>query len=146
MLVIKKLSWLKILYLFFLIMIKIQGIGTALLLLVNPCIPLHHMPHSYQLSSEKKTLHLSPYCRLCSTHYAAMLLFNLKRTSAIKVVTMKLHTISVTNGSLPQNRHLVVSKDEWDAKEGTGKNALYEQQCPKRHLLGWSNVKSEKSN
>jgi len=31
----------------------------------------------------------------------------------------------------------VESKDEWDTKEGTGKsmkNALYVQQCGKRHL------------
>jgi len=51
--------------------------------------------------------------------------------------------ISVTNG----NYHMAttkstlfqVSKDEWNIKEGTGKamkNALHEQQCPKKHLSG----------
>jgi len=49
---------------------------------------------------------------------------------------------------LPHNWHLsVVSKDEWDTKEGPGKsmmNTLYVQQHAKRHLSGWSNVNSEK--
>jgi len=41
----------------------------------------------------------------------------------------------------------VVSKDEWDTKEGTGKsmkNALYVQWHGKRYLLGWSDVKQQK--
>jgi len=48
---------------------------------------------------------------------------------------------------LSQNRHFVASKDEWDTKEDTGKsmkNALYEQQCPKRHLSSGSNIKQQK--
>jgi len=42
----------------------------------------------------------------------------------------------------------MVSKDEWGTKEGTGKfmkNMLYEQQYPKRHLSGWSNVEQWKN-
>jgi len=42
---------------------------------------------------------------------------------------------------------LVVSKDEWYTKEGTGKfmkNALHVQQYGKRHLLGRSDVKQQK--
>jgi len=60
-----------------------------------------------------------------------------KRTFAIKVATMK---IMITNGShhMPTTKStlFVVSKDEWDTKEGSGKSikkALYEQWC---HLLG----------
>jgi len=37
----------------------------------------------------------------------------------------------------------VVSKDEWDTKEGTGKSmksTFYEHRCLKRHLSGWSEV------
>jgi len=49
---------------------------------------------------------------------------------------------------LPQNRHLsVVSKDEWDTKEGPGKsmkNALYVQWHGKRHLSGWSDIEQQK--
>jgi len=65
----------------------------------------------------------------------------LKRTSAIKVATMKLRTISVTSGShhvsTTKSTLFVVRKDEWDTKEGTGKsmkNALHVQRYDKRHL------------
>jgi len=37
----------------------------------------------------------------------------------------------------------VVSKDEWDIKEGTGKsmkNAFYVQQYGKSHLSGWKKI------
>jgi len=42
----------------------------------------------------------------------------------------------------------MVSKDEWDTKEGTGKsmkNTLYVQRYGKRYLLGWSDVKQQKN-
>ena len=49
-------------------------------------------------------------CQLYSTHYAALQIKNYsKSTSAVKVATMKIWTISVMNGShhvLPSNRHL----------------------------------------
>jgi len=41
----------------------------------------------------------------------------------------------------------VVSKDEWDKKEGPGKsmkNALYVQLHDKRHLFGWSDIEQRK--
>jgi len=41
----------------------------------------------------------------------------------------------------------MVSKDEWDKKEGPGKsmkNALYAQQHGQRYLLSWSNIKQWK--
>jgi len=61
-----------------------------------------------------------------------------KRTSTIKVATMKIMDNFCYEWYLPQNWHFVVSKDEWDTEEGIAgksmKNAFYEQQCPKRHL------------
>jgi len=42
----------------------------------------------------------------------------------------------------------IVSKDEWNTKEDTGKflkNALNVLQCAKRHLLGWSDVEQWKN-
>jgi len=51
--------------------------------------------------------------------------------------------ISVTNGRhhvpITKSTIFMVSKDEWDTKEGTGKsmkNALYAQQYGKRHFSG----------
>jgi len=49
------------------------------------------------------------------------------------------HHVPITKSTL-----FVVSKDEWDTKEGTGnsmKNALSKQQCSKRPLLSWSSEK-----
>jgi len=110
------------------------------------------MPHllSYvYYCLKRKTLR----CQLCSTHYrahytAVQINNYFKRTSAIKVTTMKItdengsYHISTTKSTL-----FVESKDEWDIKEGTGKpmkNALHVQRYSKRHLSGWSNVKQQK--
>jgi len=41
----------------------------------------------------------------------------------------------------------MVSKDEWETKEGTGKsmkNISYVERYGKRHLLEWSDVKQQK--
>jgi len=56
------------------ITIKIQGRGTTLLLLVNPCISRQNNGTVivYQLLSEKKTI----CCWLCSTHYSAVQINN----------------------------------------------------------------------
>jgi len=43
---------------------------------------------------------------------------------------------------------IIVSKDQWDTKEGTGKsmkNALHVQWYGQKHLSGWSNVKQQKN-
>jgi len=72
--------------------------------------------------------------------------------SAIKVATMKItddfcYKWKLSTGYL-QIDTFTVRKDEWDTKEGTGKsmeNALYVQQCGKRHLSGWSNIKQWKN-
>jgi len=37
-----------------------------------------------------------------------------------------------------------VSKNEWDTKVGSMKNAVYVQQYGKRHLLGRSNTEQQK--
>jgi len=50
---------------------------------------------------------------------------------------------------LPQNQHFVVSKDEWDTKEGPGKSmkyALYVQWYGKRHLRLKRRRTAKKSN
>jgi len=64
----------------------------------------------------------------------------MKKTSAIKVTTMKIMDNFCMNRSHPMpTNFFVVSKDEWDTKEGTGKslkNGLHAQQYDKRHLLG----------
>jgi len=67
----------------------------------------------------------------------------LKRTPAIKVVTMKI-TDDFRYKRKPSHTYhnidtFVVSKDEWETKEGTGKsmkNELHVQRYGKRHLLG----------
>jgi len=74
-------------------------------------------------------------------YYTAVQINNyLKRTSTIKVPTMKIMDdfcykhVCTTKSTL-----FMVSKDEWDTKEGTGKSmksTFYEQRCLKRHLLG----------
>jgi len=41
--------------------------------------------------------------------------------------------------------HFVVSKDEWDTKEATGKYVLHGERYVKRHLSGWSDVEQKKN-
>jgi len=64
-----------------------------------------------------------------------------KRTSAIKVATMKImddfHYEWKPSLAYHKFDTFVVSKDEWDTKEGTGKsmkNALHVQWYNKKHL------------
>jgi len=59
------------------------------------------------------------------------------------LIARTLLTISVTNRShhlhTAKSTLFMVSKDEWDTKEGTGKSmksTFYEQQCLKRYLSG----------
>jgi len=76
-------------------------------------------------------------------HHTAVQINNcLKRTSAIKVATMKItdnfcHRWKPSH-MLPQKSTLfAVSKDEWDKKEGNGKsmkNALYVQKGTSRAI------------
>ena len=96
---------------------------------------------NYHLKSE---VSITLRCRLCSTHYTAVQIKNyLKSTSAIKIATMK-NTDNFCYEGKPsrataKSTLFVVSKDEWDTKEDTGKsmkNALYVLRYAKRHLLG----------
>ena len=64
----------------------------------------------------------------------------LKSTSAIKIATMK-NTYDFCYEGKPsrataKSALFAVSKDEWDTKEDTMKNALYVLQYAKGHLLG----------
>ena len=47
------------------------------------------------------------------------------------------------DGFLSKPSLFIVSKDEWNTKEDTGKslkNALHVLWCAKRHLSGWSDI------
>ena len=119
--------------------------------LYNPRIPKEIVPRTpisyinYRLKSE---LSITLRCQLCSTRYTAVRIKNcLKSTSAIKIATMK-NTNDFRYERKPsrattKSTPFAVSKDEWDAKEDTGKsmkNALYVLRYAKRHLLGQSDV------
>ena len=74
--------------------------------------------------------------RFIVSHYTALRIKNY--TSAIKVATMKNTDDFQYEGKpslLPPNRHFfVVSKDEWDTKEGTGKSMKNAAVCQKAPL------------
>ena len=96
-----------------------------------------------QMKSEVST---TLRCWLCSTHYTAVRIKKrLKSTSTNKIATMKNMKDFRYGGKGKPSRAtikstlFIVSKDEWDTKEDTGKsmkNALYILQYAKRHLLG----------
>ena len=94
----------------------------------------------------KSKVSITLLCRLCSTHYTAVRIKNcLNSTSAIKIATMK-NTNDFRYEGKPSRATaklalFAVSKDEWDTKEDTMKNALYVMQYAKRHLSGRSDVK-----
>ena len=119
--------------------------------LYNPRIPKERnraaCPNhiNYHLKSE---VSITFCCRLCSTRYNSVRIKNcLKRTSAIKIATMK-NTDNFRFEGKPscaraKSTPFPVSKDEWDTKEDTGKsmkNALYVLRYAKRHLSGRSDV------
>jgi len=58
--------------------------------------------------------------------------------------------ISIMNDhvSTTKSTLFVVSKDEWDTKEGPGKsmvNALYVKWYGKKHIQGWSDIEQQKN-
>jgi len=62
----------------------------------------------------------------------------IKRTFVVKVATMKI-TDDLMEAMTCKSTLFVVNKDEWYTKEGHAKsmkNALYVQQCSKKHLSG----------
>ena len=104
---------------------------------------------NYRLKSE---ISITLRCRLCSTRYTAIRIKNcLKSISAIKIATMKnmdnfrfeVKPLCARAKSTP----FLISKDEWDTKEDTGKsmmNALYILRYAKRHQLGRTTSNSKK--
>ena len=104
--------------------------------LCNSRISKEMVPHApgyinnYRLKSE---VSIMLCCRLCSTHYTAVRIKNcLKSTSAIKIATMTNMDDFYYEGkplyAIAKPTLFVVSKDEWDTKEDTGKSmkkALY---------------------
>jgi len=102
---------------------------------------------NYCLKTEvPKMLHY----QLCSTGYKAIK-FNkcLKRTSAIKVVTMNYRWFPLWIEAImclytTKSTLFAVSKDKWQGNGKSIRNALYVQQYGKRYLSGWSNVKKRK--
>jgi len=117
-------------------MIEIYS-GTALLLLVNPCL-LHRNNRTARPTYIFIVYTLLPamFNPLCSSTNQQLF----KRTFVIKVATMKI-TDDFHNKWKPTTKStlFVVNKDEWDTKEGRGKsmkNALYVQQYGKRYLSG----------
>ena len=95
---------------------------------------LHAAAINYRMKSE---LSIMLRCQLCSTCYIALRIKNcLKRTSGIKVTTMKIQMISIRPScATAKLTHFAVSKDDLDTKEDSGKsmkNALYILQNAKR--------------
>jgi len=129
--------------------IEMQFSGTALLLLVNPCI-LHRnngtacptyvfivwkentlLPAMFNplYNSTNQQSFKKNFCNQ-SNHYENYRRFSLQ----MEAITC-----------LPQNQHFVM---KWDTKEGTGKpmkNVLHVQRYGKRHLSGWSDIEQWKN-
>ena len=119
--------------------------------LYNPRIPKERnhaacpIHINYHLKSK---VSITLRCRLCSTRYTAVRIKNcLKSTSAIEIATVKNMDDFRFEGKPSRARAkstpFPVSKDEWDAKEDTGKsmkNALHILWYAKRHLSGRSDV------
>ena len=107
----------------------------------NPHIPKEMVPHApattYHLKSE---VSIMLRCRLCSPCYTAVRIKNCsKGTCAIKTATMKntdnFHYEGKSSHATAKSILFIVSKDEWDTNEDTGKsmkNALYVLQYAKR--------------
>ena len=100
---------------------------------------------NYRLKSE---VSITLCCQLCSTRYTVVRIKNCsKSTSAITIATTK-NTDDFRYEGKPsrattKSTLFIVSKDEWDTKEDTGKsmkNALHVLQYAKRHLLGRSDI------
>jgi len=122
---------------------------------VNP--HLRHCVPPYINYPLKSKVSIMLCCQLCSTCYTAVWINDcLKRTSAIKVATMKatddfFFSFTNRNYHVPTSKLILftVSKDEWDTRGAFGKsmkNALYVLQYAKRLLSGWNDIKLWKNN
>ena len=114
--------------------------------LCDPCILKEMVPRdpviiNYHLKNE---VFIMLCCQLCSTCYTAVRIKNCsKSTPTIKIATMKntddFHCEGKPSRTTAKSTLFAVSKDEWDAKEDTGKsmkNALYVLWHAKRHVSG----------
>ena len=115
--------------------------------LCNPRIPKKNGAAcpSYINYCLKSEVSITLCCGLCSIRYTAVQIKNcLKSISAIKIATMKNFRYEGKPSRATTILTLfVVSEDEWDTKEDTGKsmkNALYLLLYAKRHLSGQSDV------
>ena len=105
----------------------------------------HRAPQLYQLLSEKLSIHCASLLAILNPLHSHMNQELFEKHLCILSSHYKM--ISSMKGShhvLPPNRHIAVSKYEWDTKEDTGKsmkNALDVLWYSKRHLSGQSNVK-----
>ena len=120
--------------------------------LCNPCIPKERngaVCPSYINYCLKSEASITRRCRLCSSHYTAVLIKNcLKSTSDIKIATMTntdtFHYEGKPSHAIAKSTLFAISKDEWDTKEDTSKSmkiAVYILWDAKRHLSGRSDVK-----
>jgi len=106
----------------------------------------------YQLLSEKRSSHYAllsvVFNLLCISTNQKLFKKNLcNQNNHYKSYRQFLLWIE-TMMCLPQNQHFMVSKNEWDKKQDTGKsmkNALHAQQYGKTHPSSWSNVKQQKN-
>ena len=85
---------------------------------------LHVSAINYRLKSE---VSIMLRCQLCSTHNTALQIKNSsKSTSGIKVATMKNTDNFLYEGkpsrATAKSTLFIVSKEEWDTKEDTGKS------------------------
>ena len=94
-------------------------------------------PPVSQLLSEKRSIHFASFSAMFYTVVWIMNYYS-KITSVIKVANAK--DTDDFQGSHhvlpPRNQHFTVSKDEWNTKVDTMKNALCILQYAKRHLSG----------
>jgi len=99
----------------------------------------------YQLSSEKWSSHYTLFPTVITQQYENNCL---NRTSAIKTATMKITDDFCYEWHMPTTKLtlFVVSKDEWNTKEGTSKSmksTLHVQRYGKKHFLGWRTSNSK---
>jgi len=119
-------------------MIKIQGRDTALLLMLNSCIPHQN---NCTVHPSYINYHLMICCQLCLTHYTAVWINNcLKRTSAIEVANIKIMKKKLwieANMCLPQNQHFL----QWAKMNETQRRALV---SPIVYTEVWSDIEQWK--
>ena len=103
------------------------------------------VPQLYQLSSEKSSIHYTSLSAVFNPLYTAVRIKNcLKSTSAIKIATIKIRTVSIMKRNhhmlLPNQHFSLSAKMNGTQRRTLQKDALYVLRYVKRHLLGHSDV------